>query len=293
MNNENERGGDAPRTRTLHPIRSRDAWRITEEEAEGLKRICVLDTETTGLDVDTHQVIEICAAMVMVDHAGRVRGIRSIGSGYVDPGEPLDATITELTGVTDADLAGQDIDRDKLASFIEECEGVISFNCAFDRPFVEKLLPNLKDVKWGCAMADVPWRKLGFEPGPQGFLVMQAGKFMPAAHRAQDDVLALVELLAHQCRDGETVMAKTLKAMDAPAWRFEARNAPYRFKDELRQHRYRWAADTGRKVWHKHVRDGEYDAELDWYRTAIGQEPAIVELPATQRYRAESTWKAA
>ena len=118
-----------------------------------------------------------------VDHAGRVRGIRSIGSGYVDPGEPLDATITELTGITDADLAGQDIDRDKLASFIEECESVISFNCAFDRPFVEKLLPNLKDVKWGCAMADVPWRKLGFEPGPQGFLVMQAGKFMPAIPR--------------------------------------------------------------------------------------------------------------
>ena len=81
--------------------------------------------------------------------------------------------------------------------------------------------------------------------------------------------------------------------MDAPAWRFEARNASYRFKDELRQHRYRWAADTGRKVWHKHVREGEYDAELDWYRTAIGQEPAIVELPATQRYRAERTWKAA
>ena len=153
MSNGNERGSDTPQTRTLYPIWPRDAWRISQIEAEGLRRICVLDTETTGLDVDRHQVIEICAAMVVVDDVGRVRGIRSIGSGYVDPGEPLDPTITELTGITDADLSGQDIDRDKLASFIEECESVISFNCAFDRPFVEKLLPKLKDVKW-----DAPWQ---------------------------------------------------------------------------------------------------------------------------------------
>lgn len=280
-------------TRILHPVRRRENWRRTAPDGEIVRRVCVLDTETTGLAVDRHQIIELCAAIVLVNAAGRIAAVQCVKNGLVDPGHPLSAEIAELTGLSDSDLAGHSISGDELTALIEYCDGVVAFNAAFDRPFVEKLLSKHVPVQWGCAMADVPWRQLGFEPGPQGYLAMQAGRFMPSAHRAQDDVLALIELLDHVCADGESVMAKTLSAMTADAWRFEAKGAPFRYKDDLRERRYRFAWERTHKRWHKHVRLSSYQEELDWYRRTIGQEPAIVPLPATERYRADSTWKPA
>lgn len=224
--------------RILHPAKDKADWpRIEEEEerARDLRRICVLDTETTGLDPARHTVIEICAAILQIDAAGRIAGIYSIGSAMQDPGHPLPETIAELTGLDDATLKGRGVDREKLTEFIGSCEGVIAFNAAFDRPYVENLLPDLPRMPWGCAMKDVLWRRLAFEPGPQNYLLMQSGYYPPLAHRAREDVLSLVQLLSHQCTDGETVMAKLLAAMAAPAWRFEATRAPYRVKDALKE----------------------------------------------------------
>lgn len=276
--------------RILYPVRRREEWLRTAPDDESVSRICVLDCETTGLHIEKHQIIELCAAIVLVNENGRIVAVQSVKTGLVDPGEPLSHEIADLTGLTDADLGGQSINCDELAALLEYCDGVIAYNAGFDRPFVEKLLGKHVPVPWGCVMADVPWRQLGFQSGPQGYLLMQSGHFMPSAHRARDDVLALIQLLDHVCADGETVIAKTLAAMDAPAWRFEAKRAPYGFKDDLREQRYRWAWGRTHDLWYKHVRPATYQDELDWYLRTIGKQPAIVPLPATERYRAHTTW---
>lgn len=276
--------------RILHLVRAREDWPRTAPPGENVRRILVLDTETTGLNIDKHQIIELCAAIVLVNKQGRIVAVQCVMTGLVDPGEPLSHEIAVLTGLSHADLAGKSINRDQLTELLEYCDGVIAFNAGFDRPFVEKLLSRHVPVSWGCAMADVPWRQLGFEPGPQGYLLMQAGYYMPSAHRAKDDVLALVTLLDHVCEDGETVIAKTLASIDAPAWRFEAKLAPYGYKDDLREQRYRWAWGRTHDLWYKHVRPAGYQDELDWYVRTIGKQPAIVPLPAAERYRAHTTW---
>lgn len=289
--NGNEGSQPQEEHRILTPVRQREDWAKTVESHQPLRRITVLDTETTGLDWRRHSIIEIAVARVLVDPAGCIVSIERTGSSVNDPGHPLSPEISELTGLSDAMVAGKAINREQLAAFIAASQGVLAFNAAFDRPFVDALLPDLPPMKWGCAMADVPWRKLGFEPGPQGYLLMQAGKFAPRAHRAMDDVLALVELLDHTCNDGETVMAKVLAAIDDKAWRIEATSAPYQKRDQLWERRYRFRKEMrGGGVWHKHVRPDELEAELAWYREAIGKEPSLVELPAVERYRADSTW---
>jgi DNA polymerase-3 subunit epsilon len=256
-----------------------------------LRQICLIDTETTGLDWRRHKLIEICAAIVLVNPQGRIAGIQSIGTGLEDPGHPLPAAITALTGLTDETLKDQGINREKLIQFIASCEGVIAFNSQFDRSFVEVLLPDLPPMAWGCAMKDVPWRDLGFEPGPQNYLLQQSGYYPPAAHRAEADVLSLCQLLDHVCGDGQSVMAKLLDAMAAPAWRFEATRAPYSKHDDLKDRGYRFRKKGLGALWHKHVRASEYDDELAWYRDVTGLEPLIVDLPATERYRDQCNWK--
>lgn len=277
--------------RVLTPIRSREEWPRQGPPGVPLRRVCVLDTETTGLDADQDRVIEICAAMALVDPVGRIAGIQSIGSALESPGHPLSPEIVKLTGLTDSDLVGQGIDRERLAAFIEHCDCVVAFNAQFDRPFTERLLPQMDARPWGCAMRDAPWRNLGFEPGPQNYLLMQALRYNPAAHRAKDDVLSLVELLDHVCRDGESVMAKVLAAMAAPAYRFEASTAAYGYRHDLKRRGYRWAPAKSHQLWHKTVPAPAFRAEYRWYRQTIGKRPVVVEVPATERFRSDRCWK--
>ena len=276
--------------RMLLPVRGRDDWPRLAPEGEATRRIAVIDCETTGLAVERHQIIELCVAIVQVNDAGRIVAVEVVRSGLIDPGHPLTAEIVDLTGLTDQDIAGRSIDENQVAAMLTSCDGVVAYNAGFDRPFVEKMIDRHVAVPWGCAMADVPWRKLGYETGPQGYLLNQAGYYMPSAHRAKDDVLALIQLLDHVCADGETVMTKTLAAMKSLAWRFEAKGAPYGYKDDLREQRYRWAWGRLHDLWAKHVRAEAYQAELDWYVRTIGQEPAIVPLPASERYRFHTAW---
>lgn len=277
--------------RVLTPVRRREDWPREVAGGQPPRRIAVIDTETTGLDSTRHRVIEICAASVLVDPHGRIAVIEGLGSGVQDPGHPLPPEIIELTGLTDQMVQGKQIMHDKLAEFITACDGIVAFNSSFDRPFAEALLPGLPLMPWGCAMADVPWRTLGFEAGPQNYLLMQAGRFNAEAHRAKDDVLSLIELLDHVCRDGESVMAKVLTAMDGKAWRFEATYAPYHLKELLKDKRYRFRSEGRGGVWHKHVREADFDAELQWYVDTFGEKPTVVELPVTERYRYERSWK--
>ncbi len=276
--------------RILRLVRGRNDWPRRAPEGETVRRIAVVDSETSGLAVERHQIIELCVAIVLVNDAGRIVAVEAVRSGLIDPGHPLTAEIAELTGLTDQDLAERSIDEEQVAEMLAACHGVIAYNAGFDRPFVEKMMGRHVAVPWGCAMADVPWRKLGYETGPQGYLLNQSGFYMPSAHRAKDDVLALIQLLDHVCDDGETIIAKTLAAMDAPAWRFEAQGAPYGFRHDLRDQRYRWAWGRLHDLWHKHVRAEAYQAELDWYVSTIGKDPVIVPLPASERYRFHTTW---
>ncbi len=289
LNEQSEETGNDDR-RVLHPIRGRNDWPRTAAEGEAVRRVAVIDCETTGLAVERHQIIELCVAIVLVNEVGRIVAVEVVRSGLIDPGHPLTAEIAELTGLTDQDLDGRSIDEEQVTKILASCEGVIAYNAGFDRPFLEKMINRHVAVPWGCAMADVPWREITFEPGPQGYLLNQAGYYMPRVHRAKDDVLALIQLLDHVCDDGETIMAKTLASMKAPAWRFEAQGAPYGYRHDLRDQRYRWAWGRLHDLWHKHVRAEAYQAELDWYVSTIGKEPVIVPLPASERYRFHTTW---
>ena len=77
--------------RELHPVRGRNDWPRTAPEGEAVRRVAVIDCETTGLTVERHQIIELCMAVVRVNETGRIVAVESVRSGLVDPGHPLKA----------------------------------------------------------------------------------------------------------------------------------------------------------------------------------------------------------
>ncbi|MEO1922840.1 MAG: 3'-5' exonuclease [Sphingomonadaceae bacterium] len=275
--------------RVLHRITPLKDWQAPADAGAPYMKIAVIDLETTGLDPLYDEIIEIAVGTIVIDKAGRVIAVESMRTGLQQPSRPIEPHIAKITGIDDAIVAGKCIDSTAIAARFEEVDACLSFNAAFDRRHLEMSVPEVAEMPWICAMADVPWADLGFDGRAQGFLLAQAGMFNPVAHRARDDVTSLINLLAHECRDGRPVMGHALEHAQAASWRFEATNLPYRFRKDIKRRGYAWA--DKHRLRHTLVRPADYDAELAWYRDLVGDEPSIVPVDWIERYRADWTWK--
>ncbi|MSQ83990.1 MAG: 3'-5' exonuclease [Myxococcales bacterium] len=98
-----------------------------------LQPLAVLDTETTGLyPAAGDRVIEV--AVVAFDHGV----ITDRWSTLVDPGKPMDAEVTQLTGIHTADLEGQPPFAAIISVLLEKLKGrvLVAYNASFDRTFL-------------------------------------------------------------------------------------------------------------------------------------------------------------
>jgi DNA polymerase-3 subunit epsilon len=143
----------------------------------------ILDVETTGLDQQKDEIIEL--GMVKFDYSphGRIAGLRDVFTAFNEPSRPIPADVTTLTGITTEMVAGQRIDDAAVSAFVEDTVIVIAHNAGFDRKFAERYWPVFERKAWGCSATEVAWRQHGFEgsrlayllkwcrllpPGPQG-----------------------------------------------------------------------------------------------------------------------------
>jgi DNA polymerase-3 subunit epsilon len=90
---------------------------------------------------------------------------------------------------------------------------------------------------------------------------MQMGLFF-AAHRASDDVTALLHLVNHPVDESRTVLRALVDKASRPTFRIEARDAPFHVKNVLKARGYRWNADA--RVWSLEVAEDAFAAEIDW-----------------------------
>ncbi|HEY5774637.1 MAG TPA: 3'-5' exonuclease, partial [Xanthomonadales bacterium] len=206
-----------------------------------------------------------------------------------DPGVPISAFITRITGITDEMVAGQSIDLDEVTRFLADASLVIAHNASFDRPFVELLHPGFATINWACSIADVNWNEEGFEGVKLEYLGYKYG-FFYEGHRATVDCQAGIELLSQRLPGGERVMKRLLDNAGRTDVRIWAERAPFSKKDLLKQRGYRWSpgGEGLRKAWYKDLPESQLDTEMRYlnqevYPKAVGVLP-MERFDAKQRY---------
>ena len=169
-----------------------------------VRQYLVFDLETTGLlkhpaAKDSAQPRAIEFGGVLLNSRGEVL---DEAQQLINPGQPLEAIITKVTGLTDADLAGAPHFAEvapRLRMLFAAADVVIAHNLAFDRGVIEAEVARnaLVDwpwpARWLCSMQEHAEEWGGFAK-LAALYEAYLGKPLAQTHRALDDVRALVEV---------------------------------------------------------------------------------------------------
>lgn len=276
------------KTRVLHRLDVREG--LTGQGNDACSRIAAaVDVETTASVLDEGAIIELAVRPFRFDQDGVITYIGVASSWQEDPGVPLTAETTAITGLTDDDVSGQRIDEVEATRLLRSASLVIAHHAAFDRPFVERRLENARGLDWACTFRQVDWRARGFDGRTLGYLIQQAGYFY-RPHRAAIDVDAVIQMMCVSGEDASTVLAELVANAAAPSWIVYAEGANFEAKDALKGRGYRW--DPDRRVWWAEVADHARTAEEFWLaaniyaagRNARSMAPRFEMITAAERF---------
>lgn len=261
-----------------------------QEDAPDVLIGVVVDVETTGLDFETDEVIEIAMTKFQFDRSGKILRKIDIFQSFREPSGSIPEFISDLTGIQDADVVGQSIPLAQMEEFLDGVAIVIAHNASFDRPFCEGLSSNFAALPWACTATEIPWRAEGIAGGRLEYVAASLGCFYEA-HRALDDCEALLYLLSLPLpRSQIVVLAKLLESARQTRARIFAEGAPFDMKGTLKKNGYHWnSGDNGLpKAWWKEVSPGDIELELGFLKElAVGREifPSTYKTTARTRFR--------
>lgn len=245
--------------------------RINDSRGAPTRLGLLVDVETTGLDPTKHEIIELGMIPFSYLSDGLICDIGPPFEQFQEPSSPIPPTITRLTGITAAMVAGQRIDVDAVRTLVDRASLVISHNANFDRRFLERLSAAFVLKPWACSMSQVDWIDEGHEGVKLAYLAVGAGFFYDR-HRAVHDCRAAIELLAAPLpSSGVPAMQKLLEKARRPSWRIWAENSPFDLKDVLKARGYRWNGDDNPnpRAWYIDVDDGLQGDEIAFLRKEI------------------------
>lgn len=233
----------------------------------------VIDFETTGLDVNKDEIIEVAMVKFRYSNSGEITGVASIFQSLNQPSIAIPDDVVELTGITDDMVAGHKIDSKALETFCDGTNIFIAHHSGYDRRLAERAFKFFEHKPWGCSATEIEWRKHGFAGSQLAYILSGVG-FFHESHRATDDCHALVEILSHLLPNTtKTALAVLLDRARRPSYRIWAQNAPFDLKDILKRRRYRWndGSDGRPKAWFIDVDEAKCGDELKYLKQEIYQ----------------------
>ena len=249
-------------------------------------RICFLDLETTGLNKQQDQIIEIALKIVSANkNSGEIVEITNVYESFNDPGIPISYEASLVNGITNDMVAGKTIDWDNVGLLFESSDLIVAHNASFDRAFMDKSLPLSQEKLWACSVNDIDWLNRGFTSSKQELLCIWQG-FYYDSHRAMNDVDDLIHLITSDFYNGNKPILELMENAANPYYKISALNSPFESKDQLKARNYYW--NNTKRYWWKNVDHEEIDPERKWLTENIynGQFAGrIEELPIIEKYK--------
>lgn len=187
-------------------------------------RLAVIDAETTGLPL--HPSVVLSKQPKIIEFAGRVITEDGLADESIEflcnPGEPLEAIITKITGLTDDDLKNEKPFTSYLKvvqNFLDGCDGVLAHNLPFDSFLLWLEVRRAgSEHQWRWPAVRVCTAQLwephfGYRPKLIDLYEYITGNKYKQTHRALDDVDALAEL-AHTGGVVEAIKLSPAEAAD-------------------------------------------------------------------------------
>lgn len=251
---------------------------------EATHKVCIIDTETTGLDTDVCEIIELGYQIIEFDSQGHFYKVLSAQNFLNEPKGEISAEVTQVTGLTMDDVQGQSIPWDKVEAEIHDVQLCVAHNASFDRPVLERYSDVFVNKIWGCSVAQIDWMKQAHVGSrSQEFLCWKVGQFFYGAHRALDDVQALTQLLSCAISENNVPAFRfLLNAVRQSKSLIKATGAPFDIKDALRSRGYRW--NVSERVWQKVLDDSNLQDEVAWLIEHQTPNPKVIKLKATDSF---------
>ena len=171
--------------------------------------VVFFDTETTGLEADTCQIIELAALRIEQTERGTLRVESSVDLFVKLPeGQKIPERIVELTGITDETLEAEGVSEATAAaafvSMIENDKGpvlLVAHNAQFDLLFVQEMLARhygaglLRNTDKLDSLTVYKDRRAYPHKLANAIVAYKLQDKVQNSHRAIDDVFALFEVV--------------------------------------------------------------------------------------------------
>ena len=243
-----------------------------------LARAAVVDTETTGIDPNADEIIEVGVVIFEFNPTtGYATRVLDSFDALEQPSRPIPPETTLIHGITDDMVAGKRIDDDQVARLLKGVTLVIAHNAAFDRKLLERRFPVFETLPWACSFKEVAWALEGIGSSKLDYILNSMGYFHEA-HRAEADCLALLEILQTPLASTKAPALKQLVTSSKMAsYRVWARNSPFDNKDRLKARGYRWEAQ--KKCWYLESSEETLAADLAALKLdGYSSKPAKIDL---------------
>ncbi|MGI8547334.1 MAG: hypothetical protein ACR2M1_08360 [Gemmatimonadaceae bacterium] len=234
-------------------------------------RCLLVDAQAGGIDAEHAPLLEIGALPVTIGRAdGHVYRVGRPCVMFDDPGSPVPDAVVRRTGITDRMVRGHKLSPSPFATMIAQADAVVAFNAAFDRPLLERYVPEFADIPWLCAYSEIDWTAHGLLDGSlESLCARHACLYLPV-RRSVAHIDAMLDLVTTPWHDGALPIvslfdaAKKMRALVwAPNPRFEANDA---LRD--RQYRFHQSKSLGRG-WYAYVAPSAIRDELTWLAQTI------------------------
>lgn len=219
-----------------------------------METVLLLDTETTGLSVQTDHVIEVAVCLFDLNIGTPIESYASLIRGVANPAEEKNKI--PAMALLDAPRAADVWHR--VVEVAEKADCIAAHRAEFDRAFVKAAIHKVasagdilawpEEAPWACTKTDFRWPSGGMGDHLV-HLALHYGLGVCSAHRAATDVDMMARILSRVHQLGHSLPELFRRAV-RPKKKYVSL-APFEQKDVVKQHGFLW--DGERRVWYRHM----------------------------------------